>query len=231
LRFLISFLILIAHDGLPWNPSMYTKTFLQQLNSYSVPLIRLLTFFKQIPEFNGLNVDDKVTLIKFNLLPLLCINCTLSYKPETDIIIESDSDLPWDPPAFQTVYGLDGYQDMKRIFHKFLHIAKYDQKIIQLALIAFILTKGLAAVGHDEPILNDSMAVYRAQNYYTELLWKYIETIHGPNIAIQIFSKLIAHFMARQAIQMKIRQIVDKNLLSANTNELLPFMKVLLHIP
>jgi hypothetical protein len=205
-------------------------TFLQQLNSQSVPLIRLLTFFKQIPEFNDLNVDDKVTLIKFNLLPLLCINCTLSYKTETDTIAETDSDIPWNPSAIQTVYGLDGYQEIKKIFEQFLPIAKYDQKIIQLALIAFILTKGLATAGDDEPILNDCMAVYRAQNYYTELLWKYMETIHGPKIAIQMFSKLIAHFMTWQTLQIKMREIVDKNLLSANTNEVLPFMKAMLHI-
>ncbi len=209
---------------------MYTMTFLQQLNSHSVPLIRLLTFFKQIPEFNELDADDKVTLIKFNLLPLLCMNYTLSYQTETDAIVESDSDIPWDPPAFQRVFGLQGYSEIRKIFDHFLHIAKYDQKIIQLALITFILTKGLSAIENDEPILNNSMAVYRAQNYYTELLWKYIETIHGPDMAIQIFSKLIAHFMTWQTLQIKIRQIVEKNLLKANTNELLPFMKALLHI-
>jgi hypothetical protein len=114
----------LARDGLPWDPSVYTMTFLQQLNSHAVPLIRLLTFFKQIPEFNGLNVDDKVTLIKFNLLPLLCINCTLSYKTETETIAETDSDQPWDPTSLQTVYGLDGYQELRKVFDQFLHIAK-----------------------------------------------------------------------------------------------------------
>jgi len=74
------------------------------------------------------------------------------------------------------------------------------------------------------------MAAYRAQNYFTELLWKYMETVHGSEIAIQMFSKLIAQIMSWQTVQIKIRQIVEKNLLSANTNELLPFMRSLLHI-
>ncbi|CAF2524634.1 unnamed protein product [Rotaria sp. Silwood2] len=220
----------LARDGLPSNKIMCTTTFLQQLNSHSIPLIRLLTFFKQIPEFNELNVDDRVTLIKFNLLPLLCINCTLSYKSETDQIIETDSDIPWDPSVIQTVYGMDGYNELKKIFDQFLHIAKYDQKIIQLALITFMLTKGFSVAIIDEPILNDSMAVYRAQNYYIELLWKYMETVHGSDITIQIFSKLIAHFMTWQALQIKLRNIIEQNLLSTNINELLPFMKAILHI-
>ncbi|CAF3114235.1 unnamed protein product [Rotaria sp. Silwood2] len=184
---------------------------------------------ESIPFFYQKRIE-LVTLIKFNLLPLLCINCTLSYKSETDQIIETDSDIPWDPSVIQTVYGMDGYNELKKIFDQFLHIAKYDQKIIQLALITFMLTKGFSVAIIDEPILNDSMAVYRAQNYYIELLWKYMETVHGSDITIQIFSKLIAHFMTWQALQIKLRNIIEQNLLSTNINELLPFMKAILHI-
>ncbi|CAF4155987.1 unnamed protein product, partial [Rotaria magnacalcarata] len=65
---------LAARNGLPWDPSMHAQTFLDVLNSHSVSVMRLLSFFKQIPEFNQLNVDDKVTLIKYNLLTVLGIN-------------------------------------------------------------------------------------------------------------------------------------------------------------
>jgi hypothetical protein len=209
---------------------MHAMTFLQKLNSHSVPLIRLLTFFKQIPEFDQLNVDDKVTLIKFNLLPLLCINCTLSYKIETDQIVETDSDVPWDSSVIQEVYGYDGYLQMRKIFESFVHIAKYDRKIIQLALVTLVLTKGFSTgVAELEPILNNGMAVYRAQNYYTELLWKYIETVHGPEKAVQIWGKLVMHLITWQTLQKKLRDNVEKNLLTTGMNELLPLMKSLFH--
>lgn len=209
---------------------MYAMTFLQKINSHSVPLVRLLTFFKQIPEFNQLNTDDKVTLIKFNLLPLLCLNCTLSYNASTDQIAETDSDVPWDPAVIQSVYGVDGYQQIRGIFEKFLHIANSDQKIIQLALVTFILTKGFSPAADNEPILNDGIAVYRAQNYYAELLWKYLETMHGSRFAVEIFSKLIANFMSWQRIQIHLRHQFEQSLLSTDTKELIPFMKALLHI-
>ncbi|CAF2659225.1 unnamed protein product [Rotaria sp. Silwood2] len=221
----------LARDGLPWNPSMHAITFLQKLNSHSVPLIRLLTFFKQIPEFNQLDVDDKVTLIKFNLLPLLCINCTLSYKIETDQIVETDSDVPWDSSVMQEVYGYDGYLQMRKIFESFVYIAQYDRRIIHLTLITLILTKGFSTGdGELEPILNDGMAVYRAQNYYTELLWKYIETVHGPENVIHIWRKVITHFITWQTLHKKLRDNVERNLLSSDKNELLPLMKSLFHI-
>ncbi|CAF1587876.1 unnamed protein product [Adineta ricciae] len=221
----------LARDGLPWNPSEYSITFLQKLNSHSVPLIRLLTFFKQIPEFSELNVEDKVTLIKFNLLPLLCINCTLSYKIETDQIVETDSDVPWDPSIIQEVYGYEGYLQMRKVFESFVYIAQYDHRIIQLALITLILTKGFSAgEGELEPILNDGMAVYRAQNYYSELLWKYIETMHGRHRAISIWSKIVTHFITWQTLHKRLRDNVQKNLSKTDTSELLPLMKTLFHI-
>jgi hypothetical protein len=206
-------------------------TFLQKLNSHSVPLIRLLTFFKQIPEFDQLDVDDKVILIKFNLLPLLCINCTLSYKIETDQIVETDSDIPWDSSVIQEVYGYDGYLQLRKIFESFVLIAQCDQRIIHLALITLILTKGFSTgISELEPLLNDGMAVYRAQNYFTELLWKYIETVHGREKAIHIWGQLVMHFITWQTLHKKLRDNVAKNLLATDMNELLPLMKTLFHI-
>lgn len=210
---------------------MHAITFLQKLNSHSVPLIRLLTFFKQIPEFDQLNVDDKVTLIKFNLLPLLCINCTLSYKTETDQIVETDSDVPWDSTVIQEVYGYDSYLQMRKIFESFVHIAQYDQRIIQLALITLILTKGFSTgEGELEPTLNDGMAVYRAQNFYIELLWKYIGTVHGPAHAIKVWAQIITHFITWQTLYKQLRESVEKGLLSSDRNEVLPLVKSLFHI-
>jgi hypothetical protein len=210
---------------------MHAITFLQKLNSQSVPLTRLLIFFQHIPEFYQLNVADKVTLIKFNLLPLLCINCTLSYKIETDQIVESDSDVPWDSSIIQAVYGYEGYSQMRKIFESFVRIARYDARIIQLALVTLILTKGFSPVhGELEPILSDGMAVYRAQSYYTELMWKYIETTHGSAKAIEICSELITHLISWQILLRKVRATVESNLLTLNTEELLPLMKSLFHL-
>lgn len=221
---------ILARDGLPWNPSAHAMTYLQKLNSHSVSLMRLLIFFKQIPEFNQLNLADKVTLIKFNLLPLLCINCTLSYDDQNDLFVESASDVPLDLASLQAVYGVDGYRGIRQIFDKFLHIAKYDQKIIQLALITFMLTKGFSIETEKEPLLNDAHSVSRAQNYYSELLWKYLIDTHGLQLSVEIFSKLITNFMSWQILQIRIRNHVEQSLVSTNTmDELLPFMKAVMN--
>jgi hypothetical protein len=226
------FFTLAARDGLPWNPSIYATTLLQHINSRSVPAMRLLTFFKQIPEFNQLNVDDKVTLIKYNLMPLSILNSTLSYNVETEEVKETDSDVPWNTDILQKIHGQEIYRQVKKIFESFVRIAQYDQRIIQLALIVLILTKSFSTDSDaHEPILNDGIAVYRAQNYYTELLWKYMETVHGSDKSTCIFNDLVMHFISWQTLEKQLRLNLRKNLSPADINELLPIMKSLLHIP
>ncbi|CAF1359233.1 unnamed protein product [Rotaria sordida] len=220
-----------TRDGLPWDPSTHVRTVLQVFNSDSISVMRLLSFFKQIPEFNQLNVDDKVTLIKYNFISVFGINCALSYNTETNQIIESDSDVPANTQFFQILHGYNLFMQIKKIFISFINIAKYDRKIIQLTVIILIFTKGFSiANDHDEPILNDKMSVYRAQNYYTELLWKYMETMHGYEKAIKLFSKLIVHIISWQTIHEELRNNIVRILSPEDISELMPILKSILRI-
>lgn len=227
-RFVWSFLA--ARDGLPWNPSSHATTLLQHLNARSVTAVRLLSFFKQIPEFTQLNADDKLTLVKYNLMPLILLNCTLAYNKETNSIVEDDRDAPWDDNIFRKLHGEEAYQSLKKIFESFVRLADHDQRIIQLALVILILTKGFSSNDDGkEPTLNDGIAVYRAQNYYTELLWKYLEATHGLGKAAQIFHQLIGYFISWQTLRGNFHQDLINALSPSEMNELLPIMKSLLN--
>jgi hypothetical protein len=165
-------------------------------------------------------------------MPLSILNSTLSYNVETEEVKETDSDVPWNTNILQKIHGTEIFMRVKKVFESFVRIAKYDQRIIQLALIVLILTKGFSTdADASEPILNDRIAVYRAQNFYTELLWKYMESVHGSEKSICIFNDLVAHFVSWQTIEKQLRLNIRRNLSPADTNELLPIMKSLLHIP
>jgi hypothetical protein len=145
--------------------------------------------------------------------------------------METDSDAPWNSTILAKVHGDEIYRRVKKVFDSFARIAQYDQRIIQLALIVFILTKGFSTNGStSEPILDDSMAVYRAQKYYTELLWKYLQTIHGNGKAIHIFKELVAHFISWQTLQEYPSRSLPNVLIATDMNEVLPIMKSLLQI-
>ncbi|CAF1323504.1 unnamed protein product [Adineta ricciae] len=220
-----------AREGLPWDPSIPTKTFIQVLNSHSVHVMRLLSFFKQIPEFNQLDVNDRVTLIKYNLNTLLGINCALWYKKETHELIEDDADVPSNMQFYQILHGYKTCLESRKIFLSLLHLASYDRKIIQLILIILLLTKGFSITNpSDEQIFNDGTSVDQLHNYYTELLWKYMETMHGYAKAVNLFSELLAHITSWQIIHEEMRNNILRTLSPDDTNELLPIMKSILRV-
>ena len=222
---------LAAREGLQWNPCLPASTFLHLINRRSVTAMRLLSYFKQIPEFSTLNIFDRVTLIKYNLIPLLTISATLWYNPEANQDTETDSDAPLDHNICINVHGIDIYTQILKIIKTFRNIALYDETIIELALIIFLFSKGFSPINADpEPILNDEMAVYCAQKYYTELLWKYIETNHGPERVIHIFAALVAHLISLQTLKGTLCDHIRLNLTPRDVNELVPLMKVLLQI-
>lgn len=210
---------------------MFATNLSQHLNARSISAMRLLAFFKQIPEFSQLNVDDKMILTKYNLMSLIIFNCALSYNVNTQLIIEANSDVPLNSSILRTVHGEEMYMQVKSLFKAYVHIAKYDEKIILLSFIVFILTKGISTGdGAPEPILNDNMAVYRAQESYTELLCKYLEIVYGSEQAFRIITTLVTRFLTWQLVERKLRHNVKQNFLATGENDLLPLMQSLYHV-
>ncbi|CAF3516525.1 unnamed protein product [Adineta steineri] len=221
----------LARDNLLWNPTVHSTNLLEFLNSRSVPAMRLVAFFKQIPEFTQLNPEDKFILTKYNLMPLLVPSFALSFKKDTKQVIETNTDIPWDESAFQQAIGTNYLLQIKPIFAALVEIVQYDQKIMQLFLIVLFLSKGLST-GEDitEPILRDYMAVYRAHNFYTELLWNYMEVTHGIKVAYRIFSKLIFQYLRWLNLRRTIALDVQQSLPRTEQSNIFPVMQSLFHI-
>ncbi|CAF1152717.1 unnamed protein product [Adineta steineri] len=221
----------LARDNLLWNPTVHSTNLLEFLNSRSVPAMRLVAFFKQIPEFTQLNPEDKFILTKYNLMPLLVPSFALSFKKDTRQVIETNTDIPWNESAFQQAIGTNYLLQIKPIFAPLVEIVQYDQKIMQLFLIVLFLSKGLST-GEDitEPILRDYMAVYRAHNFYTELLWNYMEVTHGIKVAYRIFSKLIFQYLRWLNLRRTIALDVQQSLPRTEQSNIFPVMQSLFHI-
>ena len=191
-----------------------------------------MAFFKLIPEFHQLAVEDKITLVRHNLMPLVTIYAALSSLSRSDHSVAPFTDRPWSCPIFQKVNGPAIIMEIEKIFEPYLQLARCDQKIVQLALIVLILTKGFST-DSDTPdtILTDGLAVYRAQSHYSELLWKYMEAVHGLATATHIFHQMIARFIAWQTVTVKIRRNVRETLLTVDPVNISPLMKSLLNLP
>jgi len=222
---------LAAQSGINWTPSDCNSTLLQRINARSISALRLLLFFKQIPEFNQLNVEDKVILTKFNLMPVVIINGTLYYRPDIDQVIETDGDVPWNTHTMEEIYGREICCQIKKNFEYFVQLAQYDQKIILLAMIVLIFTRApLTDVDSAEPLLKDPLAIYRAQSFFTEFLWKYMETVHGLQKTATIFQEFISNFIIWKTLDSQIRRSIQRVLSPTDVNDMIPLMKSLLHL-
>ncbi|CAF4169046.1 unnamed protein product [Rotaria sordida] len=183
----------------------------------------------QIPDFVQLNIDDKMTLIKYNLIPIFILNASLCYKLDAEQFIEADSDAPCDAKDIQKYHGIDLSLKLKKIVSALCKIGQFDERIIQLSLVILLYTKGFSTMkSENEPILNDGMTVFRVQSYYAELLWKYLEMNHGSNKALRIFNTLVSHFVAIQNLNRALYNNLQDTLSPLDIEHMLPIMKTLL---
>lgn len=223
---------LASNDNLQLMSPILANNLTEHLNTHSITAIRLLAFFKQIPEFNQLNVDDRMVLIKYNLMLVIAFNYTFTIKKLADNIIQVDTNVPWNESLIESVHGSETYSELQKLFQPIVQLATYDDKIIPLMLMTFILLKGvLPQGGTPEPILQDTMSVHYAQSFYTELLWKYLETAYGFDEAVRIMSTITTRFTSWQLLHMKIRQNFRANLSDADIDGLSPLMKSLFNVP
>lgn len=223
--------IVVTSDVLHSNPSIDRETFLQPLNSQSISILRLLSFLKQIPEFNQLDTDDKVKLVKYNMPLILGINASLSYNTETRQIIETPSDAPVNIQYFRVLHGYKTCMRSGKIFFSFLNMAKFDPKILEMAMVILILTAGFSIINHgSDYLLNDEISVHRAQNVYIDLLWKYIEVNYGCNKAITVLSQLMSDIVSWQTVYEDMRNDVLRILSPDDIDELAPIFKSFLCI-
>jgi len=193
--------------------------------------MRFLSFIKQIPEFSQLNLDDKVTLVKSNLLTVIGINSVLHYNSDKGQLIECDSDTPLTTKFFRPLHGYETCEKIGKIFGSILSIAKYDQNIIRITLIILILTKSFSINDNSYgQTFNDDKSVQTAQNYFVELLWKYMEAMHGYKTAFDLFTQLISRIISWQIIQEQITNDVLRSLGPEDVDQLLPIFKSFVRI-
>ena len=193
--------------------------------------MRLIKFFRQIPEFDQLTTEDKTILVKHNIMQLVPIDSTLSPEASRNPPIGTDDEMPWNSAAFQQIQGQEIVMGIKKMLESFRNLARFDQKIVRLALVILIFTESFTPDAQTSgTILKDGLAVYRAQSYYSDLLWKYMQAQHGSNIATQIFCEIVFRCISWHTLNPKVRQNVRHVALSAAADELTPLMKSLLNL-
>ena len=163
-------------------------------NRYSTIHISLIEYFKLIPEFHQLSIEDKVRLMKNHFLQNLTINLSILY--------------PTLPQQIFTSVGQLFPSDVAQSIHVYLN----DPILLKLLLIVMTLSSSISracpSLDSDENYEN-TLSIFTAQNIYVELLWRYIvSTVESEAEAVKFFHKLLLFLLLLQ----RMTSIVDEKI-------------------
>ncbi|CAF3363080.1 unnamed protein product [Rotaria sp. Silwood1] len=154
-------------------PAIEHKSVHTFLNEYEERHKILIAYFKYIPEFNNLFIDDKIRLLRNHFGGMITMN-ELMLARSKDIIEASERILPY----------------------------TYDPILLKLILIVRSLSSGINRYRKDtdmDRIFNNTLAVFAGQSVYVELLWRYIMSkVSSEQDAVKFFNKLILDLLYLQ---------------------------------
>ncbi|CAF1027150.1 unnamed protein product, partial [Didymodactylos carnosus] len=190
----------------------------------NIASLRLIAYCKQIREFHDLNEDDKVTLIKYNMLGAIFVHGVLIYDPLNDTFHEENTDDGvFDAKDFISNMNLEFYQRTITVMKDVIQIVEYDRIIVKILIILVICSKGFCAYeSMREPILNDPLSAYKTQNIFTDLLWRYCLNQYGYIKTINLFTKLSRRVLNFQILAIDMRHFVND---ASIDQKLVPLMK------
>lgn len=126
-------------------------------------------------------------------------------------------------------YGIDTYIRCTKLIRSLYSIVQIDKRIMQIALIIFLFSKGLSVMRRpNEPPINNYQQIFQMQNKYTEQLWLFIERNYGTVKAIQIFSSLTTKCLL---IQEFIRDIENDIYEKLDPCQVPPILRSLIRSP
>ncbi|CAF2355973.1 unnamed protein product [Rotaria sp. Silwood2] len=188
---------------------------------------RLITYFKLLPEFSSLNEYDKLILIKYNTFPLVFIRSALNYDPLTDNYHEPNTDdCVFSGRDLIQCFSLHQYEQSTHCVRNLVNASLNDRFLLEVLLIIMLFSKGssiCAFADEVEPIAQDILTIYKTQNVFIGLLWKYCENKFGSFTTTKIWLKLTVLSMDAHLQAYKIRHDYVKA--DSITDQISPLMK------
>lgn len=193
----------------------------------NIQTTRLITFYKLIPEFSSLRENDKLILIKYNAFTLTFIRAAINYDSSTDTYHEPNTEEPvFEGRDLIKCFSLQHYERSTRCVKNLLDASVNDRILLKVLLVVMLFSKGAAIctyIDEAEPIAEDNLSIYRAQNVFTELLWQYCQAKYGVQRTYDIFLRCTLSLMDAHLQAFDIRRSCVK--VDDVPDQLAPLMK------
>jgi hypothetical protein len=168
----------------PYFPSKVHSCLHTLFNEYNDRHMPLIEYFKLIPEFNRISIDDKIRLMTNHFGTMFSINEANTLPDLNNSFITPLKD----------IYGIELTMNLARCIQT-LHVYRYDPILYKLLLIDTTLSSSISRNHNDidmNRIYDDTKIIFHGQNVYVELLWRYIlSRLPSERDAVRFFNKLI----------------------------------------
>lgn len=196
---------------------------------FNIPIqiaaMRLICFVKQMPEFQNLNRDDQIYVVKLNCLTLTFLHSIFIYDEELRVFHEPDTnDSLFSEQDWTKTINEDFHDEMKRIQRDLSNLIHSDEKILKLFFL-LILFSDSCYLTSSNISLDLSIQLFHRQNLYSDLLYKYFLQTYGLICGSKLFLRYISKIIRIQQLVHDLRNRIENYL---DINELSPLMRSLI---
>lgn len=193
---------------------------------FHMSTLRMITFLKLTPEFQSLQEDDRLALVKNNLLAIFYLHFSICTNLHNDIYQEPRLNNEFYYHASDLgLISSEIYQEARSFVEEIQQLSAMDHTIIKLIILIVIFSK---TSDHDPIVWVESQKIFRAQNVYVKLLWNYLHVRFGSEQTPSKYSRLIFSCLKAQNLGRKTKEIVHEQIV--NNQQLAPLMQSILFL-
>jgi len=196
--------MVIRNNTCQYFPSKPHSSIHSLFNEYNDRNLAIIEYFKLIPEFNRISIDDKIRLIINHFVTMIGLNETTNQPDDLYSVFI----------IVKNIFGIELAMDTLRsinLLQKYAH----DPILIKLLLIVRSLSSSINRNLFDiqmDSIYDDTQIIFVGQNVYVELLWKYIlSRLPSERDAVKFFNQLILDLL----FLMRVTFAVDDHIHSS----------------
>jgi len=193
-------------------------------------LLRFIDLFRHVKEFQELDLDDRLNLVKCNIFSLMVLSKCAHYSSENDCCSSDDNEMATNHRRFFMLCGApNNLRDMfVNLVLSLVNITEQDPVILSLLSIILIVLPGLS-MNENQPLLKDPLAITRVQSQYAQLLWNYLVSKLGDEKACRYFIRLLNMILQIQSDVQILRDFLRHQYMSSNiVDEMATLMQTIL---
>lgn len=221
-----------ASSTISFDPSV-TKVFsfstTMEIDTFSA--VKLINFLRLIPDFESLDEEDRLSLVKNNLVLLLVLRDLLVFDRRTEILYD---DNPEDTTPLVREKFAHCYRSLYTLFYGYEETQFYmsnlcrifdsldnDPLVIQLLMIISIFQIGISINGEQIRELVHREKVFNAHAKYVDLLFRYLIEQFSFDVAAMKMLRLVESMFRVQTNARRYREMVKERKDDHFTNPLL----------